>query len=91
MQRKKNKLDREKKEEIESVLNNTEKLKEDDVKLIVLLQKTQSLRENLSKQYTQALEYYRQDFLSIPEKGQLLLGTVVNNAKAIAVSLNKGI
>lgn len=88
---KKIKLDKEKKEEIESVLRNTEKLRETDIQLDVLLKKTADTREKLSKQYTSALSFYEKDFRGIPEEGQLLLGTIVNNAKALAMMLGEGV
>lgn len=88
---KKIKLDKEKKEEIESVLKNTEQLKETDIQLNAILEKTACTREKLSNQYTAALPYFGKSFLEISEEGQLLLGTIVNNAKALAMLLGEGV
>ena len=88
---KKIKLDKEKREEIESVKRNTEQLKETDVKLDGLLKKTTEMRERLSEQYTQAMRYFGRDFLDIPEEDKMLLGAIVNNAKALALSLGEGV
>lgn len=88
---KKIKLDKEKKEEIEAVLKNTEQLKETDAKLDSLLKKTIEIRENLSSQYTQAMHCFGKSFLGIGEEEQMLLGAIVNNAKALAVSLSEGV
>ena len=88
---KKMKLDKEKKREIESVMRNTETLKETDAKLHDLLTKTEKLREELKDQYRAGLTYYNQSFCDIPEDGRLLLGTIVNNAKSLAASLEKGV
>ena len=88
---KKIKLDKEKKAEIEAVLNNTGQLKEADAKLESLLKKTEEIRENLSKQYTQAMCCFGRSFLELSEGNQMLLGSVVNNAKALAFSLGEGI
>ena len=85
------KLEKEKKREIESVMRNTETLKETDAKLHDLLTKTEKLREELKDQYRAGLTYYNQSFCDIPEDGRLLLGTIVNNAKSLAASLEKGV
>ena len=88
---KKIKLDKEKKEEIEAVLKNTEQLQEADAKLDSLLNKTIEIREGLGDQYTQAMRCFGRNFLEIGEDDQMLLGAIVNNAKALAVSLDEGI
>lgn len=88
---KKMKLDKEKKKEIEAVLQNTERLRETDVVLSTLLQKTTEIREGLSEQYTEALHYFGKNFLEVPDSGQYLLSAIVNNAKALAASLGEGV
>lgn len=88
---KKIKIDKEKKKEIESVLRNTEQLRETDIKLDALLKKTMDIREKLTEQYTAALSYYEKDFRDISENGCLLLATIVNNAKAMALMLGEGV
>ncbi len=88
---KKIKLDKEKKLEIDSVLKNTEQLKETDGKLSALLEKTDSIRSGLTTQYTSGMSFYGKSFTEIPEDGQILLGTIVNNAKALARSLGEGV
>lgn len=86
---KKIKLNKEKKDEIESVLKNTESLREVGEKIRTMLEKTESLREKLTQQYNECLTYYQKDFGSIPEKEQFALGTLVNNAKALSVTLGE--
>ena len=88
---KKIKLDKEKKKEIEAVLQNTEHLGETDAVLSTLLQKTTEIREQLSEQYSEALHYFGKNFLEVPDSGQYLLSTIVNNAKALAASLGEGV
>ena len=88
---KKRKLDKDKLEEIESVLRNTESLNEIDGKLEAILEKTNETRSGLNKQYTKAMSCYGRDFLEIPEEEQMLLATIVNNAKALALSLSEGV
>lgn len=88
---KKIKLDKEKKSEIESVLKNAEQLKETDGRLSALLDKTDGIRTGLNGQYTSAMMFFGKSFTDIPEDGQMLLGTIVNNAKALARSLGEGV
>ena len=88
---KKIKMDKDKKEEIDAVLNNTEQLKEANAKLESLLKKTVEIRENLSGKYTQAMRCFGRNILDISREDRLLLGTIVDNAKALAASLREGI
>ncbi len=83
------KLENEKKKEIKSVISNTEKVKETDAKIDSLLKKTVDLRGKLNDQYHDGMAYYNMDYRSILEGGQLFLGSLVNNAKALAASLSK--
>lgn len=89
--KKKRKLVKEKKEEIESVLKNTEQLKETESKLVALLEKTDRIRNGLSEQYTSGLSSFGKNFMELPDDQQILLGTIVNNAKALAASLGEGV
>ena len=89
--RKRIKINKEKRKVIESTIQNEEKLQETDTKLYALLVETYNLREKLNKQYTSALNYYNNNFLDINEEGQMLLGTIVNNSKSLALSLKRGV
>lgn len=86
---KKNKLNKDKEKVIESVLSNTERIRELDAKVIALLEKTDAMREGLQSQYTEALEHYGKSFRKIDRKGQALLASLVNNAKSLALSLGE--
>lgn len=88
---KKIKLDKEKKEEIESVLKNTEQLRETDSKLAALLEKTDQIRSGLSEQYTSGMSCFGKNFMELSDDLQTLLGTIVNNAKALSTSLGEGV
>lgn len=88
---KKMKLDKEKKQEINTVLENTEKLKEVDADLEALLRKTIKIREGLNDQYAKGIKFFGRDFMKIDKDGQLLLGSIVNNAKALSISLGQGV
>lgn len=84
---KKIKLGKEKKEEIEAVLHNVELVSEVNVKMRSLLDKTDKLRSMLNDQYGNCMTYYGKNFIEIADEGQMLLGTLVNNAKSLAATL----
>lgn len=86
---KKIKLNKEKKEEIEAVLRNVESVSEVNVKMQSLLDKTDKLRNMLNGQYGKSMSYYGKNFMEIADEGQMLLGTLVNNAKSLAVTLGE--
>lgn len=88
---KKVKLNKEKSEEIEAVLDNTEQLREVDAQLLALLTKTYEIRNGLSDQYAKCLECFGKDYRQLGEDRQTLLGTMVNNAKALSQSLKEGV
>ncbi|SDB54284.1 hypothetical protein [Butyrivibrio sp. INlla16] len=88
---KKIRLEKQKKEEIESVLRNTESLKEVDEKIKSLLDQTESLRDSVNAQYGKCLSSFEKDFTSISEESQMALGTLVNETKALAALLEKGV
>jgi hypothetical protein len=85
------KLDKKKKEEIEAVKNNTVSAKKVAAQIQVLLDEVNELRDRLNQQYHSCLTDYGKDFLSISREHQIQLGVLVNNTKAIAASLSKGI
>lgn len=85
------KLTKEKVHEIESVLQNTERIKEMDAELNALLVKTEELRTKLNEQYNQNMHLFGKNYLEISEECQIKLGTLVNNAKSLAYSLCENI
>ena len=87
----KTRMNKEKKKEIEFVVKNTDKIKKTNAEVQVLTKETRSLYENLRKQYRENKKYWGKDFTRISEKGQMQLGTLVNNTKALVVLLNKKI
>lgn len=88
---KKMKLSKEKKEEIEAVLRNVESVKEINYTVKQLLDKTSKLREMLNTQYGQCMPCYGKNFLELSEDQQMLLGTLVNNAKSLAATLSENV
>jgi hypothetical protein len=88
---KKAKIEKEKKDEIQSVLNNTASLKETDEKIKLLLEQTDKLRESVNMIYGKALNAFGRDFLYLSEELKMQLGSLVNETKALASLLEKGV
>lgn len=85
------KLDKKKKDEIESVKNNTNSARLVAAQIQELLDETVSLRNHLTQQYNDCLACFDKDFTAIPREQQMQLGVLVNNTKALAASLSKSI
>lgn len=85
------KTNKERKEEIERVKFNTKTVMESGSKIRIILDKTVVLREELNTKYGICLSSYEKSFLEIPDKQKTELGALVNNAKALAVTLRENI
>jgi uncharacterized membrane-anchored protein YhcB (DUF1043 family) len=83
------KLNKQKNEEIEDVKNNTEAIKETDAKINEILTTTADVRDGLNKEYSECMKYYGSDYLSLNDEQKMLLGTLVNNTKALSVMFTK--
>ena len=81
---KKRKLNRQKNEEIESVKQNTERIREIDAQIAQLLNDTQSVRSGLNGLYTQCLNLFGDDYLSFSEDQKRTLGALVNHTKTLS-------
>lgn len=77
------------KEEIADIKKNTESLKETVQIISEYEQLTEQLREQLSKQYISSLPLFGNHFIDLPDDAQDQLGALINNAKALAVTLGK--
>lgn len=88
---KRTKLNKQKNEEIESVKKNIEAVKELDGKINQILTETNSIRENLNKQYRECLALYGKDYSTFDEGQKLQLGALVNNTKALSAMFEKTI
>ena len=87
--KKKAKLNKQKNEEIESVKNNTEKVKELDASISNILDETVSIMNGLKKSYTECLNGFGQDYKSFTDEQKLRLGALVNNTKALSAMFDK--
>lgn len=85
------KLNKQKIEEIEAVKANTNETIIIADKIQTLIDEVTILRGKLSKLYGDSLHEFGKDFLLIPEARRAQLGILVNNTKALAASLSKGI
>ena len=89
--RKKLKTNKERKAEIEKVKVNIETVTEAASKIKNILDKTSIFREELNIKYGICLSSYEKSFLEIPEEQKMELGVLVNNTKALAITLGENI
>lgn len=89
--RKKLKTNKERKAEIEKVKVNIETVTEAASKIKNILDKTSKFREELNIKYGICLSSYEKSFLEIPEEQKMELGVLVNNTKALAITLGENI
>lgn len=89
--KKKMRTNKERKEEIEKVKTNTEVVTETGSKIKSILDKTNKLREELNSKYGICLSSYEKSFLEISEEQKMELGALVNNTKALAITLGENI
>ena len=87
--KKKAKLNKQKNEEIEAVKQNTERVKEVDVKLGQLLNGTNVVRTKLNDAYMQCLAMFGRDYTSFTDEQKKSLGTLVNITKTLSAMLGK--
>mgnify|MGYP000850860191 FL=1 len=85
------KRNKEKEEEILTVLKNTEKLSECSAKIKVMLSEIDYLRKSVSSEYEKCLKYYNKNFSGIDGDGRFALGTLVNNTKSLSAKLRTSI
>lgn len=85
------KLDKKKKEEIESIKNNTATAQKIAAQIREMLDEVSALRDNLSQQYDSCLSEFGKDFSTIPAEQQIKLGALVNNTKSLAASLSMSV
>lgn len=88
---KKHRSNKDKKEEIEDILRNTQQVKEMEAKIKSLINETNLLMDNLTTIYRSELIDFGTNYITLPEERQLQLGVLVNTTKAIAASLGKTI
>ena len=86
---KKTKLNKEKNEEILAVKENTLKVTEMNLKIHQILQETMHLRNGINQTLKTALKMYGGDYLSFNDEQKFLLGSLINNTKALSAMFGK--
>ena len=88
---KRKKLSRQKNEEIEAVKENTNRVKQIDAKISLLLEETASMRDGLNEAYRRCLELYHGDYGSFTDMQKQSLGSMVNHAKTLSALFGRTI
>lgn len=88
---KKNKLNKQKNEEIENVKKNTELLREMDAQIQQLLTDTESIRTGLNASFMDCLSMFHMDYTAFSENQKKQLGALVNQTKALSAMFGKTI
>ncbi len=88
---KRTKLNKQKNEEISEVKKNIETVREMDAKIAALLEETGTIRAKLNDLTRECLSLYQQDYLTFSDEKKILVGSLVNNTKAISALLGKTI
>ena len=86
---KKKKINRQKNAEIESVKENTERVRELDSQIGQLLAETAAVREGLNNAFAGCMELYSGDYTSFSEEQRIRLGALVNHTKTLSALFGK--
>ena len=87
--KKKTKLNKQKNEEIETVKQNTEKIREVDLQISEILSQTCAIREGLNRSYTQCMALFGKDYTTFDDDQKKSLGALVNQTKALSALFGK--
>lgn len=89
--KKKTKLNKQKNEEIESVKQNTEIIKELDGKISQIMNETKGIMIGLKESYTGCMRLFGGDYSTFSDDERRSLGALVNNTKALSAMFDKTI
>lgn len=81
---KKNKMNKQKNEEIQAVKKNIESVRELDGKIGLILSETTGVRTGLNDMLTKTLPLFGADYLTLDDSQKQLLGALVNNTKTLS-------
>lgn len=87
----KGKIEKEKKEEIKKIKNNTLKVSKISKEIKLICEENIALFNSIKNNYQKGLFIFNNDYTLISDENRFLLGTIVNETKAIAKSIEKGI
>ena len=85
------KLNKEKNEEIESVKENTERVKEIDTSIAKILKQTTRIADGVRTEYKACLSAFGSDYTALSDEQKKHLGAMVNNTKALSAMFDKTI
>lgn len=88
---KRTKLNKQKNEEIQAIKQNVEIVHEMDAKITQILEETVSIRNGLNDMLKTALPMFGEDYLTFGNEQKQILGTLINNTKALAAMFGKTI
>ena len=86
---KKTKLNKQKSEEIEALKENIEAVREMDAHISVILNENAKIREGITDMVDKVIPLYDIDYTTIDDEQKQLLGTLINNTKALSVMFTK--
>ncbi len=89
--KKKNKINKEKSDEIEKIKKNTEILKEMDSKIEDILDRTKKLRKKIDGAYTGCLPDFGSDYKMLSDDMKKALGALVNSTKTLSLTLDENV
>lgn len=89
--KKKAKLNKQKNEEIETVKQNTERVREVDAKINELLTQTNQVRTGLNGSYAACMSLYGKNYMDFGEEQKMALGALVNHTRTLAAMFEKTI
>ena len=88
---KKTKLNKQKNEEILAIKQNIETVREMDGQINILLQETMQIRTGLNELVKKTFSLYNMDYNSLEPDQKQLLGTLINNTKALSAMFGRTI
>ena len=87
----KGKINKEKRDEIKKIKVNIQRIVETSQKIKILLEENKSLYNSIINNYKKALYVFNKDYNKISGNDKLLLGSLINETRAISKSIEKGI
>lgn len=87
----KGKINKEKRDEIKKIKVNIQRIVETSQKIKILLEENKSLYNSIINNYKKALYVFNKDYNKISDNDKLLLGSLINETRAISKSIEKGI
>ena len=88
---KRTKVNKQKNEEIEAVKENTNRVKQIDAQISLLLEETRSIRNGLNEACSQCLGLFQGDYTSFTDAQKQSLGALVNHTRTLSALFSRTI